>query len=286
MPRSPTETTSCRARWNIRNISAVHWPTPLTSISSAITSSSDRSLIRSKSRRPSLTRCARSRRNSTFALDSPALRRVGGRLRNSYSGAGISPPNWASNFSQIERAAFVESCWPTIARATASNGSGLLPRRSIAGSSGPCCSITRFSTLSARIRARSSALHLSSAFRACAPAGLEGIRSSTPAGGQFVRSDALNQRAGAEPAAAAHGHQAGLLVGALHLVEQRGDQARAGRAERVTERDRAAIDVDAVHVGLQLPPPGGDDGGERLIDLDEVDIVHLHPVALQDQLRG
>ena len=46
-------------------------------------------------------------------------------------------------------------------------------------------------------------------------------------------SDALDQRAGAEPTAAAHRHEADLLVGALELVQQRRDQPRAGRAERV-----------------------------------------------------
>src|SRR5204863_7781976 len=84
------------------------------------------------------------------------------------------------------------------------------------------------------------------------------------------------------PTAAAHRHEADLLVGALELVQQGGDQARAGRAERVAEGHRPAVDVDAVHVGVQFAPPGGDHGGERLVDLDQVDVLDLHAVALQD----
>ena len=39
---------------------------------------------------------------------------------------------------------------------------------------------------------------------------------------------------GAHPAADAHGHHAGLFPRPPHLVQQRGDAPRAGRAERVT----------------------------------------------------
>src|SRR5262245_34919812 len=102
----------------------------------------------------------------------------------------------------------------------------------------------------------------------------------------FQRSlDALDQRARAEPAAATHRHEADLLVGALELVQQRRDQAGAGRAERVPERDRAAVHIDAVHVGLQLAPPGRDDRREGLVDLDQIDVVDLHPVAVEQLLR-
>src|ERR671919_121527 len=62
-------------------------------------------------------------------------------------------------------------------------------------------------------------------------------------GRELPGSDALDDRARAEAAAAAHRHQAGLLVGALQLVQERGDQAGAGRTEGVSERDRAAVDV-------------------------------------------
>ena len=52
MPRSPTGSTSGRPRWNIRNMSAVHRPRPLTATSSAATSSSGISSSRSSSSSP------------------------------------------------------------------------------------------------------------------------------------------------------------------------------------------------------------------------------------------
>src|SRR5437764_11736509 len=70
-----------------------------------------------------------------------------------------------------------------------------------------------------------------------------------------VSSYALDERGGAEAAAAAHRHEPDLLVGALELVQQRGDQPRAGRAERVAQGHRAAVDVHAVHVRVELATP-------------------------------
>src|SRR3954447_19226876 len=106
-----------------------------------------------------------------------------------------------------------------------------------------------------------------------------------PSASGAKRLDALDDRAGAEAAAAAHRHEAYLLVRALELVQEGGDQPRAGGAERVPERDRAAVDVDAVHVRLELAAPGRDNGGERLVDLDQVDVVDLHVVALEKLAR-
>src|SRR3954466_4677003 len=74
-----------------------------------------------------------------------------------------------------------------------------------------------------------------------------------------MASDALDERGGAEAAAAAHRHEAELLVLVLELVQQRREQPRAGRAERMAERHRAAARIDAVHVGLVLARPGRDD---------------------------
>src|ERR1700753_4469581 len=70
------------------------------------------------------------------------------------------------------------------------------------------------------------------------------------------KSDPLDQRTGAQPAPATHRHQPHLLVGALHLVQQAGHQAGAGRPQRVADRDRGAVDVGAVHVGVELAAPG------------------------------
>src|SRR3954451_9131546 len=67
-------------------------------------------------------------------------------------------------------------------------------------------------------------------------------RKSSCSGAKIVRrigrpSDALDQGAGAEPTATAHRHEADLPVVVLELVQQRGDQAAAGRAERMAQGD-------------------------------------------------
>src|SRR5262249_62086254 len=71
----------------------------------------------------------------------------------------------------------------------------------------------------------------------------------------------------------AHRLQTKALVGPLEVVQQRGHELGAGAAERMTERDGAAVDVDAAHVWMQLALPRQDDRRERLADLDEIDLL-------------
>src|SRR5262245_54193644 len=88
-----------------------------------------------------------------------------------------------------------------------------------------------------------------------------------------------------EAGALAHRLQAVTAAGALELVEQRGHEPRAGAAERVPERDRTAVHVDALHVGVVLLRPREDDRRERLVDLDEVHVVEREAGPLE-HLRG
>jgi histidinol-phosphatase (PHP family) len=78
-------------------------------------------------------------------------------------------------------------------------------------------------------------------------------------------------------AALAHRDQAAPPAGALEGVQQRGEQPRAGRAEGVAEGDGAAAGVDAGEVGAGLALPGEHDRGERLVDLDQIDLVEREP---------
>ena len=57
------------------------------------------------------------------------------------------------------------------------------------------------------------------------------------------------------PEADAHGLKAVALLAALELVEQRVHEPCARAAERMAERDGAAVDVDAFHVGVELHAP-------------------------------
>src|SRR5277367_3857781 len=93
--------------------------------------------------------------------------------------------------------------------------------------------------------------------------------------------DALDDGAGRQRTTGTHGDQSRALVGALQLVQRGGDQPAAGAAHRMTERDRAAVDVDLVHVRVVHPRPGQHDGGERLVDLG---VAHL-PAGLLEHFR-
>src|SRR6478736_3325353 len=64
------------------------------------------------------------------------------------------------------------------------------------------------------------------------------------------------------------------------FVGERRDDPGATRPDRVTERDRAAVDVDLVPIEPQGTPVGEGLGGERLVDLDQVEGLdrHLDPV--------
>ena len=64
----------------------------------------------------------------------------------------------------------------------------------------------------------------------------------------------------------------GALPRALELVERRHDQPRPGGAHRVAQRDRPAIHVHLRHVRLVDPGPREHDGGESLVDLEEIDV--------------
>src|SRR5580658_1817451 len=82
----------------------------------------------------------------------------------------------------------------------------------------------------------------------------------------------------------AHRLQAVALVLVLEGVEQRGHDPRAGRAERVADRDRTSPDVDLRPVRADVLAPRGGDGREGLVDLEQIDVLHPETGALQDVL--
>src|SRR5690554_684789 len=61
---------------------------------------------------------------------------------------------------------------------------------------------------------------------------------------------ALEDHREPEAAGRAERQQAGVYVFTLHLRGQLHDHARAGCPEGVTDRDRAAVDIEGVHVDL------------------------------------
>ena len=90
----------------------------------------------------------------------------------------------------------------------------------------------------------------------------------------------------AHAVADAEGDRAVAQVAPLELVEQRGEQNGAGGAQRMAERDGAAVHVDAVERDTQLLRHHDRHRGEGLVDLPQVDVLHRQPGARERLLRG
>ena len=76
------------------------------------------------------------------------------------------------------------------------------------------------------------------------------------------------------------------LVGALQFVERGAENHRAGRAERMAHRDGAAVEVDLVRVEVEGLQIAQHDGGEGLVDLDEVDVLERQAGAGEQLLAS
>src|SRR5262249_10769440 len=92
----------------------------------------------------------------------------------------------------------------------------------------------------------------------------------------------LEESRGALTAAHAHRHHAVPGLAAKELVGDRADHARARHAERMTDRDRAAVDVELRGIDAELIATVNDLRGERLVQLPHVDVVDLEAVTLQE----
>src|SRR6185436_8614210 len=91
----------------------------------------------------------------------------------------------------------------------------------------------------------------------------------------------LEETRGALTAAHAHRDDAVARLAPEHLVGERADHARARHAERVADRDRAAVDVELLGIDPQAIAAVDDLRGERLVELPHVDVVDLEAVALE-----
>src|SRR6187397_92404 len=78
----------------------------------------------------------------------------------------------------------------------------------------------------------------------------------------FLFLEPLDDRYVRHAAAFAHGLQAVTLVVLLQRVDQRGHQLGAGAAERMAERDRAAVDVEPCRIGARRLEPTHRHGGK------------------------
>src|SRR3954454_9953707 len=81
--------------------------------------------------------------------------------------------------------------------------------------------------------------------------------------------------------APAQGRHPEAAAAPAQLVGQREDQAQAGTRQRVAERDRAAVDVDALEVEAELGRGGQHDPREGLVDLPQGDVGRLEAVPVE-----
>src|SRR5690606_23142980 len=86
-------------------------------------------------------------------------------------------------------------------------------------------------------------------------------------------SDPLDDGGHAHAAADAQGDQRVAAVAALQLVDHGAGDHGAGGAQRVAHGDGAAVDVQLLVRDVQVLLELQDHGGERLVDLDQVDVV-------------
>src|SRR5580765_3267410 len=85
----------------------------------------------------------------------------------------------------------------------------------------------------------------------------------------------LNGECDAHAASDTKRSQAALGVALLHFVEQRDEDPAARGADRMAERDRAAVHVDLARIPAHLAIDGDGLGGERLVDLHEIQVLRL-----------
>src|SRR6267154_486133 len=85
----------------------------------------------------------------------------------------------------------------------------------------------------------------------------------------------LHAHRDAHAAADAERGEALLGIAPLHLVQQRHQHARTGSADRMAERDRAAVDVDLGGIPAEVLVDGASLCGKGLVGLDEIEVLDL-----------
>src|SRR5207342_1811139 len=99
------------------------------------------------------------------------------------------------------------------------------------------------------------------------------------------RSDPLEDRGDALPAADAHRVERVPAAGALELVQRLDHQDGPGGTDRVAEGDPAAVRVGALGGQVQFPAHGQRLGGEGLVDLEHVNLVDLETGTIEHLAR-
>ena len=112
-----------------------------------------------------------------------------------------------------------------------------------------------------------------------------GRRTRRPFGTPFAM-DACRMTASPWPPPRADRRAAEAAAAPAQLVDERAEDAGARGADRVAERDGAAVDVDAVLVDAEHPDRVQRHRGERLVDLPQVDVARLQARLVQRLLAA
>src|SRR6056297_2786992 len=112
---------------------------------------------------------------------------------------------------------------------------------------------------------------------------VKSVMSQSPVGAVL---HALDNRGGTHAGGDAKRGKANLFVGPLKLVQQRAYDDRAGGTQRVAHGDRAAVDVDYTRVDIKGLHESQDDGGKRLVHLEQVDVRNRHAAVFEGLVRG
>src|SRR4029450_3671824 len=98
--------------------------------------------------------------------------------------------------------------------------------------------------------------------------------------------DVLDEQRDALPAANAGGGDAVAQLRTPELAREREREPHAGCAQRMTDGDGAAVDVELGFVDAELTRTRHDLRAEGFVDLEAIDVRKLDPCALEDGLDG
>src|SRR5690606_7166863 len=98
-------------------------------------------------------------------------------------------------------------------------------------------------------------------------------------------SNSFNDRRDTHAATYTESGQAVTQVAFFQFVEQGAEDGAAGGAQRVAHGDGAAVDVDLVLANAHVLHELHDDGGKRLVDLEQVDVLDAQ-TGLGQRLAG
>src|SRR5205085_11501875 len=96
----------------------------------------------------------------------------------------------------------------------------------------------------------------------------------------------LEQACAALAAADAHRDDAPLRLAPAAFLQDVAGETRAGHAERVADRDRAAVDIVLLGIDAELVAGIEALAGEGFVELPEIDVLDLQAVALQELRHG